>query len=56
MYVWWKVSDPIPKIETKEMGKLIRNIPKRNTGKLIKIGGSKKDMKKIPQMMIRSKK
>ena len=37
---WWKVSSLIPKIETKERGKLIRDILKRNTGKLIKTGGS----------------
>ena len=36
MYVWWKVSDHIPKTETKERGKLIKNILKKNTSKLIK--------------------
>ena len=36
MYVWWKVSGSIPKIKTKEMDKLISDIPKRNTGKLKK--------------------
>ena len=40
MFVSWKVSGFIPKIETKEMGKLVRDIQKRNTGKLIKTGGS----------------
>ena len=40
MYVWWKVSGLIPKIKIKKKGKLIKNIPKRNTGKLIKTGGS----------------
>ena len=28
MYVWWKVNGPISKIETKERGKLIRDIQK----------------------------
>ena len=35
-----KVTGIIPKIETKKRGKLIRGIPKKNTGKLIKTGGS----------------
>ena len=39
MYVWWKVSAPISKIE-KKIGKLIRDILKKNTSKLIKTGGS----------------
>ena len=38
--MWWKVSGLIPKIETKERGKLIRDIPKRNRDKLIKTGRS----------------
>lgn len=38
-----KCSDLIPQIiETKEIDKLIKNLPKRNTSKLIKTCGSSK--------------